>query len=726
MNKNYCFLKLVILLWVIGIDGKVLFIVDKEYYDYTDQGVAKGKNSIAQYMLDVKTIDRLNVDTIVFENDLSKTWRENCARLWRVLTDAYGNAINTAPYDTVEGAVLIGNIPVPMFVYGTKDGYSVYPVDYYYMDIWNSTTAQPYNSDLALWKYPAIYAHSTKKTVTSNSRDDTTYDTLPYFNKNLYDTATGDKKVDIWVSRIYAKSIDGLRAPDSAFGKNLENFDIVANYLARVHDRMTKQSTVPPRGFEIGTNNFTGYDSLGAINSLNSYLNIDKMNLGSLNHFVLSDANVFTYQTQLQSGPYGGVTKGSFKGTPHGTAQSVNKTYYRYQGDTRGYEWAGLFEHSGPDGHWFDNNDIPASGMFESGTANCSLWVSTSDLNAYGNSFHFFRNRDKYKTNFTPEAGNYSHALARWTDTINYPDQMGNYRVYLYYPPRNTLDSLAYVNIYRNRRFCYSVAVNQKNHYPDTGTGNWQNITYLKKTNGADSLPYFYPGDIITVELTAACQSPAREHDTTIADAVKLIKDGAADEIILDDQTTNFTTHADFLRTYLSMQDDGGVSKTPFYLLLACHISNFSFYNDLGLLYAMGQKGLISLGASSSDYTYTPQSAFVEAIAKGMRFGASYREYAQSLFTSHLCAAFSLIGAGTLKPKAYIPYADYEILNLNNCTIDNYSELYVKQNVNITGNVNVTNEGTLNVISGKDIIITPDFFADYGSKLDLKVKKSLF
>jgi hypothetical protein len=268
--------------------------------------------------------------------------------------------------------------------------------------------------------------------------------------------------------------------------------------------------------------------------------------------------------------------------------------------------------------------------------------------------------------------------------------------------------------------------IDQQKHYPSTATGSWQYITYLKKADGTDSLPYFYCGDALMVEFTAECNGLSILNDTTIVDAIMLIRDGSTDTIIIDDDDPGFTTHNDYMRTYLSMQDDGGISKTPFYLLQACHISMFNFYNDLGLLYAMGQKGLISLGASSSDFEYCYKNLFTEALTNGKNFGRAFKEQVQWHGIDRLDLSYSLIGAGTLKSKAYIPYSDYDSLNITGITISNYKELYVKKKVTISSNVIVNGTGTLKIISGEDIIITPDFLADYGSKLDLKVIKSLY
>jgi hypothetical protein len=181
------------------------------------------------------------------------------------------------------------------------------------------------------------------------------------------------------------------------------------------------------------------------------------------------------------------------------------------------------------------------------------------------------------------------------------------------------------------------------------------------------------------------------------------------------------------IRTYLGMIEDGGPAKTHFYLMQACNISDFVKDNNLGNLYAMGNNGLISCGAATSNYSGHTFEPFMDKIKTNQCFGEAAKALIQKNFPQYpyfdqkSTLIYTLLGAGTLKPRAYSPYRDYNSLSLNNTTITNpYEELFVTQDVSIT-NVTVPSEKNLKIYSGRDIVINPYFLADYGSKLDLKV-----
>ena len=50
------------------------------------------------------------------------------------------------------------------------------------------------------------------------------------------------------------------------------------------------------------------------------------------------------------------------------------------------------------------------------------------------------------------------------------------------------------------------------------------------------------------------------------------------------------------------MRDDGGPSKIPFHILQACHINCYTVDDNVGLLFAMGHDGLISVGTSNENW----------------------------------------------------------------------------------------------------------------------------
>jgi hypothetical protein len=304
------------------------------------------------------------------------------------------------------------------------------------------------------------------------------------------------------------------------------------------------------------------------------------------------------------------------------------------------------------------------------------------------------------------------------------------YHVYLYYQPKATQNIKSYINIAINgekKKKCER-EIYQNISYPSVDGDFWQEISGKRDEQG---VWHRYPielkyDDVLDISLDAGILMDQTENDTIIADAIWLQSVGTGVNKILTCEKPWFFTPEEMNRTYLGMVEDGGPAKTLFYLLQACSISDFVKPNNLGNLYAMGNNGLISFGTSTSNYTDSKFEPYIGKIRMNKCFGEAAKEHIQEHFPkNNYKLIFSLLGAGTLKPKAYIPYKDYNNLSLSNTTItDPYEDLSVAQDVSFT-NVTLPADKTLKILSGRDIIINPYFLADYGSKLDLSVDPNL-
>lgn len=136
----------------------------------------------------------------------------------------------------------------------------------------------------------------------------------------------------------------------------------------------------------------------------------------------------------------------------------------------------------------------------------------------------------------------------------------------------------------------------------------------------------------------------------------------------------------------------------------------------------MGHGGLISMGTTTANYPGWYNDSFMVELKNGNNFGKAFLKQAQWKFPSrHISGSYALLGAGTLKAVAYNPYYDYETLNLFNTDIEDYELIFVKNGVTIGNDVNIQNGGFLKIVSGGDIIITPEFLADYDNKMDIYV-----
>jgi hypothetical protein len=726
-----------------SVSSKILLVIDKGYWDYTEKGLPVGQYKILQYRNDLITIDSYSVDTLLFETLDSDTGRNGCFRLWQRLSIEYGNSLISM--DTIKGIVLIGNLPVVILAGQCKANFhnDFTPADYYYQDIWNSDSGRAYSTDTVVWQYPIFH----------NRDSNIIYDSaMPYFDRYYYKTVKdtfstyvgeGDKKLEMWASRIYAKSILHLREADSAWGNFLEEYEIIGNYLDRVHSRMTNTANVPSRSFVMGTNNFIFGDSINMVRILKGYFKIDTLPMTQINHFVGKESNAYVWQSQLQKGPRGNINSGAYGDKAFGGSMDTNVIFPQYGDDTLGFEWACILEHSGTQGHWFNcnnsNSHTPKSGKFVSFN-NCSLWTLHTSGGYKGGSYYTCHNRVQLEP-YIKGQRDYGSNGVHWTHTFDsnvHPE--GKYHVFMWYDTSDSNDEKSWLNVCINGNVKYGRRVNQKIHYPDDDGDSWQEITWKKEKVidttivGTDTTfdtsmvenrypVYLRDGDVINIEFAASLKSTNIINDRAIADVVKLVCDSTGDSIVIDNIPPTFYSEVERKRTYLSMQDDGGQSKVLFYLTMACHINPFNVRNNLGNLYAMGHNGLISMGTSTVNTASCNYGYFLHKLREGGNFGEaallmSQRDYPPSKI-------FALLGAGTLKAKAYDPYFDFVNLTIDTTIINNYRLYYVKNNTFIKDS-QINNGGSLKILSGNDVIITPEFLSKYGSKLDITVDPLFF
>lgn len=214
-------------------------------------------------------------------------------------------------YDDITGAVLIGNLPVASFerweynyndsIWGDGENF---PVDYYFMNIDDQLDT-------------AWHDDSTELT----NHGDSTY---PYYS-GYFDDFTGDDTVEIWVSRIIAHNFYHS-CPDSVLDDTLimegpfSEDSVIADYLQRVHNRMTAADTTARRALLMGDFKNWFYEDQPHIENLNI----------PLTTFRFPHDDPDKWQRELR----------------------------------RGYEWASIFEHSYPEAHAFAQDHNEENGRF--------------------------------------------------------------------------------------------------------------------------------------------------------------------------------------------------------------------------------------------------------------------------------------------------------------------------------------------------------------------------
>jgi hypothetical protein len=231
----------------------------------------------------------------------------------------------------LEGAVLVGDIPVPVFHVAPAGAIPAKTIscEYFYMDLWDITNNHAYSG----WEDEGTSGGPWK-------RWNSEYYTL---DRNYYGSK-GDQHLEIWVSRIYATNLLHLRAAGVLWGTFLEEYQIIDAYFDKVHARMTTPVTTR-RGFGMGLP--PGFSSGITLRTMSAMGNLD---LNEINYYDnMADLRLnqaAAWQALLQSGKPGNSNWGAYQGTRF--------TYTPYQRNCQTYltsvtyEWAAFFAHSSP------------------------------------------------------------------------------------------------------------------------------------------------------------------------------------------------------------------------------------------------------------------------------------------------------------------------------------------------------------------------------------------
>ncbi len=524
--------------------------------------------------------------------------------------------------------------------------------------------------------------------------------------------------MEIWVSRIYAKTLNYLRKTAGVWGDScyLDNHEIISRYLDRVHERMTMRAKVPPRAFAMGhPSSFWQFKTpQGALENLIKAIPFDSLNPVCNNYFIDTDTaspenTPSNWQSQLQAGPLGNANMGAFKGVRFDSMTNAQTNLYPlYEDVCKGYEWAGVFEHSGATGHLFNfHSHIGFHGPFGNRT-NVPLWTRIdTGFGGFRVSYYICHNRDKDDTTGW-------NNIAMWTtDTIS---ETGIYELDMWFFKDSLNNSKNSVNVCLNGKIiCKTKKVNMRGQ----DDGQWWSIH--------DSILINDTG-VITVELTANYRSKDTVQDRAIADAVRLVHKSSREMLIIDNNDPGFILVDSLYRSYYSMLDDGGPSKVPFYVQQTCHANTYTVDDNLGLLYAMGHNGLMSIGSSNPNSGWEEYKWFLGAVGRGLSFGEAYLYMVNNHGGTNGGDKFILCGAGTLKAKPFRDYVDTLALDINNHTFTS-DTLFVERTVDINSvsgsTTTIGDNVSLSITAGEDIIILPEFIAERGCEMKLSIDPTL-
>jgi hypothetical protein len=698
---------------------KVLIVVNYGFnFRYPD--------AISNYRDDIINIEHKNVEVIPWIIDPG-TNVQQCTAMLQMLQDEYVEARNAG--DVLEGVVLIGDIPVPQYeTILPPVGYGNMPLDQVYMDIIDNT-GTPY----------------TNSPFTNNGS----------FYDNSYNFVVGDFHYDIWVSRINAAFMSGIREGLTIY----DEYSTYMAYLNRVKARMNEPASVPSRGFYMGGPEDHFHN---IYNTFGQYLN--ELHLPWMAEFTGGHNSSFNWMSQLLAGPRGCINYGACNGVLYSKSERNRRiclyahlpVVYEYgsstpttnltinTADSLGWEWAGLYNHSCPIHTNFFSNDldgtqlIKLNGEFKCGTMG-PLWGSAYqivDPEAYGGSYHYYQD---YPTD--PNPYNYGFGWknkgAEWRWRVP-PGCSGDYQIYLYYISR-----------YEN-----CVAVNVILHVVNVNASGLP-ISYVDSSMLRDSINQrhhaCHPLPDIRWEKLFGCTSTVHLQDTQMAivslqlndgqygdhivDAVRFICPSAGVDQIVDDDaqpgdyqepvdnpstifsTTGFRSNDDVYRGFEDMGSEpggGGFAKTQFFLTNACSINDFIFNTpgtldkNVGNLYALGYNGLICMGTTTDDGQSDDKGPYTIPLRDGACFGQAFLAKINQNFGGR----YALLGAGTLRAQPYAQFGSMvlEGFHVGNPRTDTTDKPMLIRNVTASSNwvVTSTHRSSSPFGTHSEIVIRPE------------------
>ena len=733
----------IVLFWISIIHAaKVLVIVESNYYNNSDNGGAL----IDDYIALVRAKDGYDVELISnFQATTAQNMVEQCRLLWEIIADEY-------QAEEIEGAVLVGDLPIPIF-YQHQD-FPILPVDYLYMDVCDERVGgikypklfdSPGIPDIGVWKTNAYYL---------GGEESVYFDWI-----KGPDGYNGDGIADIWVSRIYAGGLHALREDGAPWGDFLEEYEILDAYFRRVIKRMTSKAEVPPRALAMG---YPHHYNNTSQQNLEHLLNTHGNGPAEQIRRILYPNNApEIYQTQMQNGPYGGYSRGAVSGNKFPDGCKIISTFPEYEGDTRGYESACLYVHSNGNQHgWHgshNNLGKTESHGLTSSILTCIPW--TLQTGAIIPGFEgasctkdWFKTEESYfkVSNEFIEGMNVRPAQSEsnyFFNTFQMPLGDYEFKASMFIPDNGILQKFdtVYINIYVNYpAYFYKLPDNSEIRNVGwaipipAGTDGWiqiwnnyNTIKDLDRTNWIliSITPYYWdeipdeivPCDAVKLEMI----SPSSQ---------EWYEDNPADMHLM--KPHNYRT----ARSTASMRDDEGPSKAKFTFMNACQPNNFLVRHNIGNMYALDHNGLISVGRPTTCFgTSFPE--MYEGLKNGDSFGKAFLDninnedgFPSTAFpstTSTQCI-MALLGAGTLKYNAYLPYIDATQAVFSN-------DIHTKWSYWIARSAEVTDmklyyesgqdyDPELNIFAGSEIVVRPGINGVTfcrGSKVNLKINPEL-
>jgi hypothetical protein len=733
MKKATLYSLIFLLAYSAILNAKVLIIVEYNYCMYDEY--ITSDSCVPKYQKDLLDVDFKQSNVVIYRNNFSLNTQQQCEALWDTISNKYANSLRTG--DTLEGVVMVGNLPCAWRedLYWHNEDPNISPEDIpddrYFMDICDQNH-NVYSSDNVVWDFDAT--------------------------KNLFTIYhSPDQHLDIWVSRIMADQIRGLRNGLIA----MDEYTIINNYFARLHARMTQPAKVPPRGFAMGGISEWGNPAPDPC----AEVGFGHLNLRNVFDFRFPSNRPSNWLLQLVWGPYGGTTLGAFNGTRYSDVPGQNEiTWTNSQlwdyktssnvsvqaHDTMGYEWAGIYEHSNFNTHAFNQSpdsqvDQTPFGIFTDATL-AAQWCP-NNLNVTGSQYY---HNSAYVYNPDNNTSNPWDAICGRGENSIFKALIptgagGTYHIYLSYPSSPSNSNWVYGMVHswaRDHSFYPYAGLTRVFGFPnlDSIYGWHYGLSKIAAIDMTTHNPaYTYPGtnfecihdlggnlaNFTFNDNDTAWIEPSVDAGNLIADAVMLVPTAGGSPIIIDNSDLGFASNNWYDRSFLDMQDEDAVnhnsiSKVPFFISSGCETGNYMCCYDpadvshnnfetsphvencLGLLYGMAHSGLISFTSAISYPEGEGFDNFTIALA-GKDSHGQPNTFGNALLAkcnNDIGIPMVLIGAGTLRADstAYVPYGIQEVTIVNQqisntVTYSDPGKLVWLQGLNVTSSGNCTTVG---------------------------------
>lgn len=176
-----------------------------------------------------------------------------------------------------------------------------------------------------------------------------------------------------------------------------------------------------------------------------------------------------------------------------------------------------------------------------------------------------------------------------------------------------------------------------------------------------DTLLGYVPNEIVVYKRSSSTMNDSPQNWTSV------LQQGVEYSIMFEHSYEYGHSMSSFFsnQDYLTMSPES--NSRFYYLVAACKVARYTTPNSMGLIYAMGHKGLLVIGSTKESGIGGGREVFHGLLGQNHSFGASHKEWLNTIvfdttvivpiheYLLKACYGFVIIGAGNLKLQKYNP-----------------------------------------------------------------------